>query len=183
MPGDREPFLTVYTPAYKRPAALKVCRHSVWRQTAPCQHVVVEDEVGLGVGGMYADVPNHHGKIAGDYVYFLSDDDMVTHADVAEGLERLVEQHSRPEVVVARFLIRQTIYPIPACWVAAPQLAGVTLGNWFVRRDVHGSVPYGHRHAGDFDFLAECWRRGLRFAWWDRIVGCAQDGPHHGRPE
>ena len=46
-------FLSVYTPTYKRPQALARCKASVAAQTIPTEHVIIVDEIGIGIDGMY----------------------------------------------------------------------------------------------------------------------------------
>jgi len=43
-------FLSVYTPTYKRPQALARCKASVAAQTIPTEHVIIVDEIGIGIG-------------------------------------------------------------------------------------------------------------------------------------
>lgn len=174
-------LLTFYTPTFRRPQKLERCKASVAAQTdGDYQHVIVEDTVGIGVAGMFRDIPNHHAHIAGEYVYFLSDDDVIIDPHLVRDLAGVVAD--RPDVVMAKATIGSFTFPLAQCWQAPPVESGVTLANWIVRRDVWRSVPYGHRYEGDADFITECWRRGLRFAWWDRVI-CHAEGWGRGQPE
>lgn len=176
-------FLTVYTPTFRRPQMLARCHQSVLMQTdLDLQHVVVEDTVGIGVAGVFRDIPNHHEHIKGDYVYFLSDDDVLADPDVVSDLKVFAQSHDYPDVIMARASIGPYLFPLAMCWEAEPRESGVTLANWIVRQEVWKSVPYGVRYEGDYDHIAECWRRGFRFAWWDRRI-CRAEGWGRGRPE
>jgi hypothetical protein len=173
-------LLTIYTPTFRRPQQLARCRASVAAQTdGDYQHIIVEDHIGLGVAGMFRDIPTHYAHIAGEWVYFLSDDDVLTDPNVIADFRA---QAFDADVVMAKSTIGEYTFPLAHCWRAEPREAGVTLSNWIVRREVWCSVPYGHRYEGDFDHIAECWRRGLRFAWWDRVI-CHAEGWGRGRPE
>ncbi len=177
------PFLTIYTPTFRRPKQLERCKASVAAQTeGGYQHVVVVDDIGIGVAGMFRDIPEHHADIAGDYVYFLSDDDVFADADVIRDLKQFAQAADFPDVIMARSSIGPLLYPMPQCWRAEPVQGGVTLSNWIVRRHVWLSVPYGGRYEGDVDFIAACWASGLRFAWWDRHI-CHAEGWGRGQPE
>lgn len=179
----RMTFLTIYTPTFRRPAKLARCKASVAMQTdGSYQHIIVEDTIGVGVAGMFRDIPAHYGHIAGDYVYFLSDDDVLTDEHVVAELRTFALAADYPDVIMAKATIGPHTFPIPQCWEAEPVQGGVTLANWVVRKEVWCSVPYGVRYEGDFDFIAECWRRDLRFAWWDRSI-CHADGWGRGQPE
>ena len=59
--------MSVYTPTFRRPAALAHCVASIQAQTIACQHVIIPDEVGIGIDGVYADVVNHADKVAEKY--------------------------------------------------------------------------------------------------------------------
>ncbi len=176
-------LLTIYTPTFRRPRRLVRCAASVAAQSdGGYQHIIIEDRVGIGVAGVFRDIPNHHAEIAGDYVYFLSDDDVLVDGAVIAELRTFVEANDYPDVVMARAMIGLGRYPLEICWQAPPVEGGVTLANWVVRREVWMSVPYGVRYEGDYDHVAECWRRGLRFAWWDRLI-CRAEGWGRGQPE
>jgi hypothetical protein len=55
------PFLTFYTPSYRRPHGLAKCLASVQMQTivSEIEQIVIPDHVGLGVGGMFAQVSRY----------------------------------------------------------------------------------------------------------------------------
>lgn len=176
-------FLTIYTPTFRRPKQLEACKASVAAQTeGGYEHVVVVDDVGVGVAGMFRDIPSHHADIHGDYVYFLSDDDVFADERVVADLKLFAQSNDYPDVIMARSTIGAHLFPHPSCWQAAPVQGGVTLSNWIVRREVWVSVPYGARYEGDFDFISTCWASHIRFAWWDRLICCAK-GWGRGQPE
>lgn len=175
------PFLTIYTPTFRRPRQLERCKASVAIQNdGGYQHLVIVDDVGIGVAGMFRDIPNHYADIQGDYVYFLSDDDVLIDPNVIGDLRAFIIANDYPDVVMALSTIGPHQYPL--WWGAPPQQGAVTLSNWVVRKDVWLSVPYGGRYEGDLDFIAECWRREYRFAWWDRLI-CKAEGWGRGQPE
>lgn len=174
-------FLTIYTPTYKRPRKLERCKASVAMQREQdYQHLIIEDTVGLGVAGMFQDIPAHHAEIQGDYVYFLSDDDVLVDEGIVGELKQFVEDTGSPDVVMARVTIGTSM--LPGVWMSEPREGAVTLSNWIVKREVWEAVPYGNRYEGDADFIIECWRRKYRFAWWDRYI-CHAEGWGRGQPE
>jgi hypothetical protein len=178
-------MLTVLTPTFRRPVGLKMCQASVAGQhrTEQIQHLVVRDDVGLGVGGMYAALPQVNDLIRGAWVYVLSDDDVLIYPRVVDLISTVELEQPDTAVIMVRMLCNGRILPWPQCWEAPPQCGGVTLSNWIVRRDAHIATPYGARYEGDYDHVTALWSKGYKFAWVDVIVAASQDGAHHGQPE
>lgn len=164
-------FLSVYTPTYRRPFLLELCKASVAGQSVPVEHVIVEDTVGLGIDGMYADIRNHVGLVHGDYVMVLSDDNILVDATFAAELEAFVwSQDEQPDVVVFKGQTGPTLQP--SAWGGEPIEGMIDLSCFAVRRDVWVEYAdrWGQRYEGDFDFIHALWADGHRFAWWDRVV-------------
>jgi hypothetical protein len=175
-------FLTVYTPTYKRPHMLELCKTSVANQTVPVEHVIVPDEVGLGIGGMYQDIRNHTGQVHGDYVMVLSDDNILVDQNFAGDLQDLVVGFDeQPDVVVFKGQTGGTVQP--AHW-GEPVLTMIDLSCFAVIRDlwVEYADRWGDRYEGDFDFIRALWDDGHLFAWWPRLVFQALQ-ISQGRPE
>lgn len=174
-------FLTVYTPTFRRPRLLDECRASVEAQTLPVQHLVIRDEVGIGIEGVFADIPNHVGEIEGEYVFFLQDDNVFADERVVAELREHVEGTEWPDVVIFKLLHVDRV--LPDFWGLEPQLGHIDLSNFVVRRNVwvEHRHSWGRRYEGDFDFIRALWEE-CDFAWWDRLaVTAAQIG--RGLPE
>ena len=75
------PFISFYTPTYRRPKQLSACLASVSAQRGiepgTIEQVVIADHVGVGIDGMYARVASYAEALHGIYVHFLSDDDVL----------------------------------------------------------------------------------------------------------
>jgi len=177
-------FLTIYTPTYKRPTFLALCVESVEEQTirAEIQHIVVEDLVGVGIEGMFAEIPAHLAEFEGEYVYVLQDDDRLAAPDVVQVVKQFVRQRQYPEVVMVKS--RKGGGRLPTYWGERPVECHVDLGNYVVRCDVfrdHVS-EFGSRYNGDFDFIDGLWTAGHRFEWCDVMFARAM-ARGLGRPE
>lgn len=183
MPAVK-PLLTIITPTYKRPLGLQMCRASVAAQQDAelIQHLIIHDPVGRGVGGMYADLSNHHHRIEGEYVFILSDDDVLIFPRVIPLLKVIIQQHD-PDVVMVKQFYQDRILPAPDCWGGPPACGFVTLSNWIVRASIHREIPYGARYEGDYDFIAAVWRVQPKIAWADVVLSATQEGAHFGRAE
>ncbi len=161
-------FLSIYTPTFRRPYQLGLCKASVEGQSSPVEHVIVEDTVGLGVDGMFADIPNHAHKVTGQYVMVLSDDNILVDPHFAADLE--LQADGDPDVVVFKGQIMGTTQP--AAWCCEPIETMIDLSCFAVRRDIwqKHAHDWGHRYEGDFDFIHALWAARYRFHWWDRLV-------------
>lgn len=175
-------FLTIYTPTYKRPTLLAECRASVAAQSdADYQHLVVEDAVGIGIGGMFAAIQTNAPLVEGEYVYILQDDDLLVDRDFVRELKRFVWEHNDPPVVI----VRNRKHGLqPRCWQQPPQLGSIDLGSYVIRADVfcRHADRFGKRYEGDYDFIRALWDMHYPFAWWDRLVAEAQQ-VGMGKPE
>lgn len=163
-----EHFLSVYTPTFKRPRMLAQCKQSVWHQTRPVEHVIVPDDVGIGIDGMFADIRNHVDEVHGHYVMVLSDDNVLLDECVAEEMELACEGFDTPDVLVFK---GEIVGIMPSLWEVEPVLGRIDLSCFAVKRDVwvQHCRDWGERYEGDFDFIHALWRAGRSFAWWDRV--------------
>lgn len=156
------PFLTLYTPTYKRPTALAACLASVANQTAvdAVEQIVVVDHVGVGVSGMYARIPQYVDAVHGDYVHVLGDDDVLATPFVVEQLQNLACLAQQPPVILVRAKKGPSVWPQGLAW--PPRMGAIDLGCVITRADVWKAhaTDYGHRYEGDFDFMHALWMAG-----------------------
>ncbi len=163
-------FLSVYTPTYRRPGLLSLCSASVGFQSEPVEHVIVRDEVGIGIDGVYAAMPEHAHRATGQYVMVLSDDNILIDPEFAADLRRQTILAHWPDVIVFKGQIGGSIQPLS--WGGEPEINKIDLSCFAVRRAVwyaHAG-EWGHRYEGDFDFIHALWAHGYRFHWWDRVA-------------
>jgi GT2 family glycosyltransferase len=175
--------LTVYTPTHRRPKLLANCCASVQAQTNEVQHLIVRDEVGIGIKGVFADIPNHASEVKGEYVLVLSDDNELVGEDFAEELRDFALKHDWPKVIVFKLDLVGRLLPNGSSWGREPQIGYIDLSSFVVRRDVwvRHAGDWGKRYEGDYDFIRRLWDE-YEFAWWDRLgVRALQIG--RGRPE
>ncbi len=179
------PFLTLWTPTFRRPRQLALNLASVGKQTIAdqIQQIVVPDHIGLGVaGGLYGQLPWYAQAFRGEYVNFLCDDDVIADEKNVERIRGFARARGNPPVIVCRVL--KGSLNLPACDpIGEPQLGSIDLTSFFVRGDVwHQHVgDYGLRYEGDYDHAMALWRAGHPFAYLDLLY--ATGGASHGRPE
>jgi hypothetical protein len=178
------PFLSIFTPTYKRPAGLKACMDSVAAQTAVAQiqHLIVPDYLGHGIEGMYATVPQMVAPaITGRYVHLLADDDMLATPTVVEQVKAFTEAHDYPALILVRALKGGFEWPQGQVW--PPVMGQIDLGCFITRSDVwraHADC-YGRCYEGDYFFGAALHKSGIAATVMDLrfVIG----GVNHGRPE
>lgn len=172
------PILTIYTPTYRRPGMLANCRASVEQQTARAdvQHLVVVDEVGVGISGMYEEIPRRVPEMLGQYVYVLQDDDVLDDDEVVARLREVVAQQNLPAVVICRNRKWDRVYPLAERWRLRPFVGAIDLGSYIVRRDVFArhANDFGKRYTGDADFIIRLWDAGWPFYWWGEMFAREQ---------
>lgn len=177
------PFLSFYTPTYKRPQQLARCLASVANQTLvrEIEHVVIPDHVGLGIGGMYQRVPAYKDAIHGQYVHFLADDDVLASPGVVEAVKQAAEQNHNPPMLIVRAIKGGLHLPFGQMW--PPVCGQIDLGCFVTRADVWKAHAhcYGNRYEGDFDFADAVAKSGHDAVFVDVLflVG----GVNYGQPE
>ena len=177
--------LTIITPTYRRPVGLRMCVASIFgqHQGDEIQHLIVPDEIGKGVAGMYRDLPLVNDQIEGEWVFVLSDDDVLVYPRVVDLIKHVETEHPATGCIMVKMFCNGRVLPWAQCWEAAPLMGGVTLSNWIVRREVHIAHPFGARYEGDFDQAAAIHLAGVPIAWCDLVLSASQAGANFGRPE
>ncbi len=149
-----QPFLSFYTPTYKRPQQLTRCLASVADQTLvrEIEHIVIPDHVGVGIDGMYQRVPQYAHAVHGEYVHFLADDDVLASPNVVEVVKYAAQATNYPPMLLVKVNKGGQFLPQGQPW--PPVLGQIDLGCLITRADVWKAHAnrYGLRYEGDFDF-------------------------------
>jgi len=163
------PFLSIYTPTFRRPQRLARCLASVQRQTAVAEieQFVAVDHVGVGVPGMYAAVPAYAPALHGDYVTFLCDDDLLASSDVVARVKAFAAEQGMPPLILVATRKGAATYPIGRVW--PPVECEIDLNCAIVRRDIWQQYAWAYsakgRYEGDFDFLEALHKGGIPAVW------------------
>ena len=157
------PFLSLYTPTYRRPQGLAANLASVQAQTAVAdiEQIVIPDHVGIGIGGMFSRVPQYADAVHGRYVAFLCDDDVLAGPTVVEQLRDVAKAEGYPPLIIVRTQKGGAVWPDGNAW--PPRMGAIDLNCLIVRSDIWRSHVhcYGNRYEGDFDFAAALWSHGV----------------------
>lgn len=177
------PFLTFYTPTYRRPRLLGKCLSSVWMQTAvdDIEQIVVPDHVGVGVGGMYDRIPDYASAVHGDYVHILADDDELATPTAVAALRDDVRGAGNPPLVICR--ARKGVREFPRSRYWPPAFQQIDLGCLVIRADVWRANlgAYGGEYIGDYLLATALARQGIEPHW--TTVLLVVGGVLNGAPE
>jgi hypothetical protein len=174
------PFLTLYTPTYKRPKQLAACLASVASQSmvTAIEHLVVPDHVGVGIAGMYERVKDYADAVHGQYVHLLGDDDVLGSPTVVEEVYDFATALGFPPVILVAAQKGGDVWPAGQPW--PPRCGRIDLGCVITRADVWKAhaKDYGLRYEGDYDFMHALWRAGYPAVWCDVLfsIGAVSRG-------
>jgi hypothetical protein len=177
------PFLTLYTPTYKRPQGLARNFASVAEQSivGEIEQIVIPDHIGHGIPGMFARVGDYAPAVHGQYVHLLGDDDVLAGARAVEEVRDFAKAKGDPDVIVVRAQKGGMLCPLGQAW--PPVLGGIDLGCLITRTDIwlEHCRDYGRRYEGDYDYARSLFVKGRRAVFFDFLF--CMGGQGVGRPE
>lgn len=169
-------FLTVVTRhVVGREALFSRCKDSLSRQSVPSwEQVVIHDPIGQGLAFANKILVTVRGKISGEYVYILDDDNyLVDDAFIYSLMEVALTEHF-PDIIMVRAhrIPYNEILPDDAHWGQSPTMGNVDSLCFVVRREVWErhihkfSVPI----LGDITFIKYLFKLSCSVAWLDKVV-------------
>lgn len=185
------PFISFYTPTFRRPEALARCLRSVGRQTAVLrtEQIIIPDFVGHGVGpALYGRLPWYAEAMRGHYVHVLNDDDVLAADDVVARLEAIAAENHHPPVLVVQAWKNGHVYPrkdrpgAESHWASEVEGA-IDVASYVLRRDIWLAFRnrYGLRYAGDADHVAALNMAGVSMV--ETGLKFVEGTNRNGRPE
>ncbi len=184
LPSD-PPFLSLYTPTYRRPQALAKCLFSVGEQTAveDIEQIVVPDHVRYGVAsGLFGRLPWYGPVLRGTYVNILADDDVLGSETVVAQVKAFALKHSNPPLIIVS--VKKGAWELPACDPKGPpEVGAIDMTSYIVRRDVWLTHLHEYKvlYEGDYWFAKALYEAGVKASYCD--VMWAIGGASNGRPE
>ncbi len=165
------PFMSFYTPTYRRPQQLARCLESVRTQTAveSIEQIVIPDHLGIGVGGMFGRVSAYVDAVHGRYVHMLCDDDALAGPTVVEQVAAFAAAHDFPPVILVRANKGGNEWPVGQPW--PPQCGAIDLGCVITRADVWKQhvKDYAPVYEGDWHHMNALYAAGHQAAVCDLL--------------
>ncbi len=182
---EEPPFLSIYTPTFRRPKGLADNLRSVGIQTAAAhiEQVVVPDHVGHGiVGSLYGRLKWYAPWMRGEYVSILCDDDVLAEETVVAKVKAFAEKKNYPPVIVVnaeKAGLELPSYPDGT----APQPGEIDLCCLIFRRDIwlQHMHDWGTRYEGDYDMAMTLFNAGYEHARLPILFAIGDS--RNGRPE
>ncbi len=184
------PFLTIVTRCCKRPVALVRAIESVQMQTdKDVEQVFIVDEGGKGLVWANRQLHEQRGRVSGEYVFVLDDDDMLATPGFVARLKDCVAQWDTPDVILLRHRQRapkKVLLPPPHVWSLdwemgeRPERWAGSVYCFAVKRELWLANVWHFSHGqgvdwqtgGDWHFAtALCSWPGLRFVRLDLVAG------------
>jgi glycosyltransferase involved in cell wall biosynthesis len=171
----KSPTLSIVTRNCCRPTELQRCVNSVLNQTDPdFEHIIISDDEVQGLHWANQQIKEQAGKLHGQYVYILDDDDYIVNNNFIEDLKALLENLNEPDVIICRGQLNGKSYP--TIWKEHPQRGKIAAPNLITRVDIFNDFAYrwDQPRAGDFFFIKEIYNSGYQFFWWNYEVFWAE---------
>jgi hypothetical protein len=170
------PFLEVLTRTYRRPKMQAICEQSMREQCdMDYTQTLLNDPEGRGIAWSYENMARYAPFLAGDYIWILDDDDMVTSKTFIADLKGIVAECDPDVIMVKMDHAQRGILP-NKCWQQKPEMGGIGVSAFVVRRAIwqrHSKYLSAH-YAGDFDFIASIFERDYEIYWFDCIASRVQ---------
>jgi hypothetical protein len=133
-----QPFLTILTATYCRPAGLAALLKSVHQQTIAheIEHIVLPDYIGVSPNdAVYGRLPWYVDAIRGEYVHVLGDDDVLAAPDVVARVKAFARAIGNPPVVRLKCQKGDQVYPLGGVHSVALKEGDVDLCNFIISRE------------------------------------------------
>jgi len=175
-PEEATPILTVITRTWKRPKQLSANIASLKMQIDPSyQHLVLPDDVGVGLHAANRRLGEVKEQVLGDYVMILDDDDILISPGLVGEARHIKTFKGYPDVVVSRVWRITEIVPRPEAW----KLEEYDDGNghrvcncYLVAHSLFMETidAFGAPLAGDQRWQEAFFLRSPTFFWYDNVM-------------
>lgn len=168
------PFLTVMTRCYSRPAYLYLNKASLLIQKDKDyeQHLLI-DEIGQGIEGANKFLEHSKELVNGKYVFILDDDNAITYDGFISDLKKIDIEHD-PDIIF--FKKKQIIeYPTYKSWEKHPVVDHIDTSCFCVKKELY--LKHIHNFSiprkGDYGFISKVYKSTKTVFWFDKLTNMA----------
>jgi hypothetical protein len=145
---------------------------------ASIEQIVIPDHVGVGIGGMFAQIQHYASAVHGRYVHVLADDDVLASPTVVAHVHAFADAHDNPPVILVGTKKGTAEWPQGERW--PPRCGAIDLGCVITRHDIwrHHVVDYQPVYEGDYWFMKAVADAGHPAIWCDLLfsIGAVSRG-------
>ena len=172
-PEELKPFLSIVTRRHpNRSIMFKKNRASVLMQEDnDYEHVIIQDDVGVGSYEANRLFVQNKDKINGNYVFMLDDDDVLVGSKLITDLKEVVENHS-PDLMFIKMLAGDQEIPSSEVWMKNELKPGhvgtscVVVKNKLWKDTID---RFTAKQTGDFDFIKEVLSKAKKVVWVNKL--------------
>jgi hypothetical protein len=188
-PTEIVPFMSIVTRHYyKRPNMFKNCCESVLMQKdQDFEHVIIEDNVGVGSLRANTFFFENKDRVIGKYVFMLDDDDIFTSNEFVGDMKAIAEKYN-PQIIFVRMLINDYLFPTDVNWKkSALQRNHIGTSNVVVRNDIWQKYIHNFSsiQVGDFEFINSVFKSlpSMECSYWQDKIYSKTVRVSRGKPE
>lgn len=147
-------------------------------------HTLIVDDVGMGIAWATEQMAHYAPHLAGNYIFVLDDDDMLTLPTFVAGLKQIAILNAPDCIFVRMDHGGGRILP-SARWGKSPRVGEIGCSAFVVRREVwqaHAGAWLPGEYVSDYKFIHSIWQARPAVYWWDVVASRVQQ-QSEGRPE
>lgn len=149
-------------------------------QTDPdFEQIIIVDNDGHGVHWANKQISELCGKLNGDYVYILDDDDFIVCENFIKEFKLFIKKSC--DIIIVKGWIHEKEFP--KTWQAPPERGKIAAPNFIAKRNIFDKYCqyWDIEKRGDFNFINAVYQNSHLFQWWDRFIFYAD--PSSGKTE
>lgn len=173
-PDIIRPFLSIVTRHYyKRVEWFEHNKMTVNAQDdKDFEHVILEDNIGIGSHKANLMFAQNKDKINGEYVFMLDDDDFLTTNDFVSDIKKIAEENDYPAVIFVQMTLGGRLIPSELSWKTEKMEMNHIGTSCFVMRSdwwLDNIDHFTDLQTGDFNFINTVYNKKPTVYWQEKI--------------
>lgn len=169
------PFISIITRHFvRRPSMIEENKKSIEKQLDnDYEHMIIEDEIGIGVPLANGLLWRNKDRIKGDYVIILDDDNIFETDDFISDMKVIAAEHN-PDVIFIKKIANDIVFPRESSWntgniaIAEIDTSCFVIKNSLWQRYI--SYFFNGGLCGDFTFISKIMEEPeIKVFWQDKI--------------